>query len=275
MKALKADIRHIAYCDIHSEDNVDFDHILAWQKHFDPHRIILNGDVTLAEAASHWNEKSAFKYLGYSEIGKRLECEFNNTHALLKRIRQASPNAIIDWVPGNHEAWYYWVAVYYPQTGVILGKDPAKNKNKFKNDMKAQADALLAGIIRRHFKTDLLNINVIPFHVPHVVGPLTYLHGDQFKSIAATPKFYPNTNLVIGHFHQKKITVIPDSGRRGRAIQHFAIPTLMKLGRGYEDLKASNHSNGFFYANCSRTGLFEGFVKDVFGDSGQLFPWQI
>lgn len=270
---LKADTRHIAYCDIHSEDNVDFDHILKWQKSFDPHEIILNGDVTLAEYASHWNEHSAFKHLGYNEIGKRLEDEFRNTEKLLRRIREASPKARIRWVPGNHEAWYFWVALYYPQTGVILGA--AANTRQFKTDLKAAADSLLAGIIRRHFRTDGLDIEVVGFNKPLAIGPVTYLHGHQFASPTATTKFYPNTNLVIGHFHQKKITVIPDSGRRGRAIQHFVVPTLMKLGRGYEDLKASNHGNGFFYANVSRTGAFEGFIKDVFGNGGDLFPWQV
>lgn len=270
---LRADSRHIAYCDIHSEDNVDFTEILRWQKCYDPHEIILNGDVTLAEAASHWNEKSAFKYLGFDEIGRRLEREFKNTHALLRKIREASPNARIRWVPGNHEAWYYWVALYYPQTGVhLIGK--AANTREFRNDMAKAAESRLAPILRTYFKTDDIGVEVLPFHKPLKLGPLTYLHGDQFSSLAATPKYYPNTNLVIGHFHQKKITPLHDSGRRGRAIQHFAVPTLMRLGRGYEKLKASNHGNGFFYANVSRSGLFEGFIKDVFGDSGHLFPWQ-
>jgi hypothetical protein len=269
---LRPDRRHIAYCDIHSEDNVDFRHILAWQRNFEPHEIILNGDVTLAEAASHWNEKSAFKELGYQEIGNRLQREFNRTHELLRRIREASPRARIRWVPGNHEAWYYWVALYHPRTSVILGAAP-KTK-RFRTDLAAEADSLVAPIIRRHFRTDELEIEVHGFNRELRIGPLLYLHGHQFRSIAATPRFYPNTNLVIGHFHQKKITPIPDSGRRGHAIQHFAVPTLMKLGRGYEKLKSSNHSNGFFYASVSSSGLFEGFIKDVFGDRGDLFPWK-
>lgn len=274
MSALRADRRHIAYCDIHSEDNVRFDDILRWQRNYDPHEIILNGDVVLAEYASHWNEKTTFKHIGYEQIGARLEREFKVTHALLRRIREASPKARIRWVPGNHEGWYFWVALFHPQTGVILGKAP--NTKQFKTDLAAAQEALVAGILRRHFKTDELGIEVTEYHQPLRIGPLLYLHGDQFTSIASTPRFYPNTNLVIGHFHQKKITPLHDSGS-GRPVQHFAVPTLMKIKRprGYQKLKSSNHSNGFFYANVSSSGLFEGFIKDVFGDEGALFPWQI
>lgn len=271
MSGLISDVRHIAYCDIHSEDNVEFSEILKWQHSFDPNWIILNGDVTLAEAASHWNEKSIFK-IGYDEIAIRLKQEFENTHKLLARIRAASPNARIMWVPGNHEAWYYWAATYHPACGIILGRQP--NARQYRTDLAAAADLLVSEIIKRHFRTTELGIEVVRYNKPLVLGPLTYLHGHQFSSIAATPRYYPNTNLVIGHFHQKKITPISDSGRRGRAIQHFAVPTLMKLQRGYEKLKASNHSNGFFYASVSRSGLYEGFIKDVFGDEGRIFPWK-
>jgi predicted phosphodiesterase len=273
VKALRSDTRHMAYCDIHSEANVDFGEILRWQRAFEPHVIVLNGDVTLAEYASHWNEKSAFKHLGYNTIGARLDQEFRATHRLLARIRAASPRARIVWVPGNHEAWYYWVALYHPQTGVVLGQAP--DTLRFRTDLKAAADSLVAGIIRRHFKTDLLDIEVAPFNEAVHIGPLTYLHGHQFRSVTATVKAYPSNNVVIGHFHRKRITVLPDSGRRGRPIQHFAVPTLMKLGRGYETLKSSDHSNGFFYASASRSGLFEGYIKDVFGDEGRLFPWKV
>lgn len=271
---MKTDSRHIAYCDIHSEDNVDFEQILKWQKAFDPDEIILNGDVTLAEYASHWNEKAIYK-LGYDLIALGLQREFQKTHALLKRIRQASPNARIRWVPGNHEAWYFWVALYHPGAGVILGKHP--NERQYKTDLAAAADKLTSEVIERHFKTAELDIEVVRMNKPLYVGPLLYLHGHQFASVLATPKFYPNQNLVIGHFHKKKITPVPDSGRSSRPIQHFAVPTLMKIQkhRGYQKLKASDHSNGFFYANVSKSGLFEGFIKDVFGDRGNLFPWQI
>jgi hypothetical protein len=176
-------------------------------------------------------------------------------------------------VPGNHEAWYFWVALYYPQTGVILGKAP--DTKQFRTDVKAAQDALVAPILERHFKTEELEIEVVPLNSELRVGPLLYLHGHQFSSLTQTPKYYPNSHLVVGHFHQKKYTPLHDSGRRGRPIQHWAVPTLMKLGRGYERAKASNHSNGFFYANVSSSGLYEGFVKDVFGDRGHLFPWQI
>lgn len=270
--AIQTDSRHIAYCDIHCEDNVRFDEILKWQSCFDPNIIILNGDVPLAEYASHWNE-SVFAHMGYAQIGNKLQKEFDATHALIKRIRKASPNARIIWVPGNHERWYFWVAMFHPKTGVILGEAP--KGLKFRHDLKAQADRMVSGIIRRHFKTEDLGVEVMEYNKPLHLGPLLYLHGHQFKSIASTKKFYPNQNLVIGHFHQKEIIPIHDSGRRGHAVQHFAVPTLMKLDRGYEDLKSSNHSNGFFYANISRTGRFEGFVKDVFGDQGHLFPWQV
>lgn len=269
---LRADRRHIAYCDIHAERNVDFNQILRWQSSYDPHEIIINGDANSGEYASHWNEK-VFKHIGYDEIAVKIAEEFTAIRTLFRRIREASPKARIRYVPGNHEAWYYWVALFHPQVGVILGKAP--NTRRFKTDLAAAADNRVADILRRHLKTAELEIEVMEFNDPLVIGPLTYLHGHQFKSIAGTLKYYPNNNLVIGHFHQKKITPIPDSGRRGHAIQHFAVPTLMKLGAGYEKLKASNHSNGFFYANVSRSGLFEGFVKDVFGDRGDLFPWQI
>lgn len=81
-------------------------------------------------------------------------------------------------------------------------------------------------------------------------------------------------NTVIGHFHQARIVDLPDGGRRGRPIRHYAVPTLMKLGRGYESSNSSNHSNGFFFASSSPSGAHEGFIKPVYGDEGNLFGWK-
>ena len=231
-------------------------------------RFVINGDFLDSTYANHWNT-GHFKRLGDDFLRKQIKEEFEQGHALLAQIRAALPNARIQYVPGNHEAALAYVALYFPELGVILGDDTG-TKTGFKHDLQAAMDRQLAGILRRHLETAKLGIEVLDYNLPLKVGPLTILHGHQFKSPAGTAKSYPNDALVVNHFHRVITTPLSDSGREGRPMHHHFNPCMTQLRWGYEKVKSSNHSNGFFEAAVSvKSGLYAPTTHALFAD-GQM-----
>lgn len=256
--------RHIAYHDVHVPHNIDFGPVLAFQKKYNPTHIIINGDFLNLEHASHWNE-GLFKQIGYADVGKALREELAAGQRLLARIRAASPKAKIYFVPGNHEAWLYWCALYFPQLGILLGEEV--NRKGYKDDLARAGDEALAELLRRYLQTDPLDITVLSFNEPLEIGNIMYLHGHQL-SIANTPKLYPTKNIVYGHWHEHSVKTLNDSGDPRYVVQHVAVPCMTRLGpkaHAYRQGKSSRWLNGFWVADVLPNGLFDGRVKKILG----------
>ena len=263
--------RHMAYCDVHVTHNVPFAPVLAFQRRFDPTHIVINGDFLNLELASHWNE-AAFKHYGYDRINEGLTEEFDAGHDLLAEIRAASPHARIQYVPGNHEHWLYWMALHHPAAGVsLINQAPRKKKeSRFRTDLALRSHHQLKWILERKLRTAELDIEVLPYNEPLAIGRITYLHGHQFTSPNATPRMYPNTNLVLGHFHTHEVRTLHNNGQDGKAIQHVVVPCLTELGPGYLTNRSTRWLNGFWIADVARSGLFDGRVKKLL--DGRLVP---
>jgi predicted phosphodiesterase len=256
--------RHIAYHDVHVPHNIDFGPVLAWQKKFNPTHIIINGDFLNLEHASHWNE-GLFKTIGYADVGKALKEELIAGQALLKRIRAASPKAKIYFVPGNHEHWLYYCALYFPQLGILLGEEV--NRKGYKDDLARAGDEALAELLRRYLQTDALGITVLPFNEPLEIGHIMYLHGHQL-TIASTAKMYPMKNLVFGHWHEHSTKTLNDSGDPRFVVEHTAVPCMTHLGpkaHAYRQGKSSRWMNGFYVAEVDADGLFDGRIVKILG----------
>lgn len=252
--------RHIAYCDVHVPHEIPFGPILEFQKDYSPTDIIINGDFLNLEHASHWNER-VFRLKGEKEMKRALHGELAAGQDLLARIRRASPRARIWFVPGNHESWLYWVALNYPQFGVLLAteKDPDLT---YRSDLARHGDRALAELLARYLQTEKMRIKVLPYNEPLELGKITYLHGHQL-TIGNSPRLYPTKNLVFGHHHTHN-----DSGDPRFVVQHVAVPCMTKLGpkhHAYRQMKAGRWLNGFWIADVLSNGLFDGRVKKVLG----------
>jgi len=256
--------RHVAYNDVHSPHNLNFDPVLSFQKKYEPTHIILNGDFLNLEWASHWNE-AVFSDMGWDYIRDNLFKEFEAGRKLLSQIRTASPKAKIYLVPGNHEHWIYYAALYYPKLRIPL---PARTTTKgFKSDLAKQGDAALAYILS---DKDVLNakeydLTVLPHNEHLDIGKITYLHGHQFNTYKNTITKYPSKNIVFGHFHTEYRDTGHNGGDYGRAIQHTAVPCMTDLAPGYLKDKSTRWLQGFWMADVLANGLFDGRVKKIFG----------
>ncbi len=263
--AVKGAQRHIAYHDVHVPHNIDFGPVLAYQKKYDPTHIIINGDFLNLEHASHWNE-GMFKQMGYSNVGAALKKELAAGQELLGRIRATSPKAKIYFVPGNHEHWLYYCALYFPQLGILLG-DAIDAKENYKADLARAGDEALAELLRRYLQTGPLDIEVLPFNEPLEIGNIMYLHGHQL-TIASTAKLYPMKNIVFGHWHEQSVKTLNDSGDPRFVVQHVCVPCMTHLGpkaHAYKQSKSSRWLNGFWIADVLPSGLFDGRVVKILG----------
>lgn len=254
--------RHIAYHDVHVPHNIDFGPVIAFQKKYDPTHIIINGDFINLEWASHWNE-SVFSDMGWNTIRENLGQECAAARTLIARIRLASPKAKLYFVPGNHEHWLYYAALYYPKLRIPMPDKIAKVG--FKADLAKQGDAALAYILRKVLHADKYGMTVLPYNEHLEIGKITYIHGHQLTGYKNTMPKYPTKNIVFGHFHTEHRETGHDSGESGTAVQHTAVPCMTGLAPGYLKDKSTRWLNGFWIADVLPNGLFDGRVKKILG----------
>lgn len=254
--------RHIAYHDVHVPHNIDFAPVLAFQKKYNPTHIIINGDFINFEWASHWNE-SVFADMGWDTIRENLGQECAAARALIARIRAASPKAKLFFIPGNHEHWIYYAALYYPKLRIPMPENT--QKIGFKTDLAKQGDEALAYILKKVLHAEKYNMTVLPYNELLEIGKITYLHGHQLKGYKGTLAQYPTKNIVFGHFHSEFRDTGHDSGDDGTAVQHTLVPCMTELGPAYLKNKSKRWLNGFWIADVLPNGLFDGRVKKVLG----------
>lgn len=191
--------------------------------------------------------------------------EFEATRDFISDIRRASPKAELYFVPGNHEAHFFWAALYHPQLLISpeLG-DPAKLH--FRTDMARAGNQALKQILEKHLSAEKFKMQVLPYYDELQIGKIVYLHGHQL-SISNSPRLYPNKNIVFGHYHTHHTITLNDNGD-GEACQHVAVPCMTTLGPqkpGYLGSKSTRWLNGFWIADVLPNGLFDGRVKKVLG----------
>ena len=255
--------RHVAYCDVHVPHQIPFKPILEFQRDYKPTHVILDGDFLNLDHASHWNE-GLFQRIGYDSVGRALREELMAGQELIAEIRRASPKAELYFVPGNHEHWLYWCALYHPQLGIFLKDEVSKH---YKADLAKEGDHALKELLERYLCADKFKMRVLPYNEPLEIGNITYLHGHQL-TITSSPRLYPAKNLVFGHHHTHNTVTLNDSGDPRFVTQHVAVPCMTKLGpkdHAYRQTKSGRWLNGFWIADVLPNGLFDGRVKKVLG----------
>jgi len=250
--------RHIALADVHSPWNILFKSLLAYIKKYQPTHFIILGDFLNLEFASHWNER-LFKHIGLISLKENLKKEIDAGRKLLGQITEALPKDCKKYyVPGNHEAWLFYICLYYNVINFPL-KVSAIN---YKSDLGKIMNKKLAEILRDQLKTEELGFEVLPYNQELKIGKISYFHGHQFRNLNALKRSHPGKNCVMGHHHTHQVDTV-HGGKSGRAFQYVAIPCLCKLSPGYLKDGSTRWLNGFWQADVASNGLFDGKVVKI------------
>lgn len=255
--------RHLAYYDVHVPHQINFTPVLEFQKLYDPTHIIIGGDFLNMEWCSHWNEPM-FEEVGWGKLRHNLTRELAAGRSLIERIRNASPDAKLFFIPGNHEAHLLQAAQEYPKLLISTGID--MKKINFKSDMAKAGNRALANILSEKLDAKTFDMHVLDYYEELQIGNITYLHGHQL-TVSNSPRLYPNKNLVFGHYHTDHLITLNDNGA-DKVVQHHAVPCMTQLGPqkpGYLGSKSTRWLNGFWIADVLSNGLFDGRVKKILG----------
>lgn len=215
------------------------------------------------EWASHWNDPM-FKEIGAIRQREMLFQEADAAKAMLQKIRRAvGPKCAMWYIPGNHEMWY-WHAIFTHKFVAL----PVRSVDiQFKTDLAVVANRGVKTILENLMETKKIGVGVLPYKEPLKIGPIVYLHGDQFggsNPTAASARKWPSTNLVFGHHHVHMVTTLYNSGDPKQVHQHTAVPPLCKLNPGYLMDPSTRWLHGFWCADFDKRGYFDGRVIKVF-----------
>ena len=263
--------KHVALFDVHAPQNVPLDGVLGYIHDAGPDHIILGGDFGNYEFASHWNE-SLFKEICRSRLRKMLFREIDSQVTILKDIRRAAGSRAEIWfIPGNHEAWIWYACLHHR----IVETCRDFESITYKTDIAKWLDDGLRELLDRLLDAKSHRMRVLRFNEPLRIGKIVYLHGHQFGTGSlnnTTCKRWPHVNLVFGHRHQHEVAPVHNQADPHKFYEHVCVPALSKLAPGYEKDKSSRHSNGFWVADITKDGMFDGRVRKVF--NGKLVQSQ-
>ncbi len=257
--------RHIGWFDVHIPKPNPLKGAYDYLHDKGADHVILGGDILDMQFASHWNDRM-FKAIGTIKQKEMIDEELDAGRRFLKSVRKAAgKKAKIWWVLGNHESWLLYVCFYHG-----LYSLPIKSKDvHFRTDIAAMMDTCLGDLYSRLTGAKDFNIHVLNYNEPLKIGHIIYLHGHQFgagggKPTRASLLKYPGQNLVFGHHHTEDRGTGFNQGDPKQVVQHYAVPGLTGLAPGYLKDKSTRWLNGFWDAQFSKDGLFDGQVIKVF-----------
>lgn len=255
--------RHIGLFDLHVPHESNLDDVLKFCSDRPVDHLIIGGDFVNGEWASHWNDPM-FKEIGAIRQREMLFEEADAAKKVLTKIRNAvGKKCRIHYVPGNHEMWY-WYAIFNHKFMAL----PVKSSDiQFKTDLAIVANRGLKTILDNLFDTKRLGVEVLPYKEPLKIGPIVYLHGDQFggkNPTRSSASKWPGTNIVFGHHHVHEITTLYNSGDPRQVHQHTSVPPLCQFNPGYLMDASTRWLHGFWVADFDKRGYFDGRVVKVF-----------
>lgn len=253
--------KHLAIFDVHAPHNIKLDGVLKFTKDYAPTEFIIGGDFLNFEWASHWSE-GVFATIGLEKLQTMLQQEVAAGRKVLEQFEEVLPKDCKKYyVLGNHENFYFWAALKYPQLagGVNLHVD----KMTFKSDIAKIEKEVLAEMIGGLLKTDELGYKMPPYCQELTLGKLTYVHGHNASSLPALQKQYPATNAVMGHHHTHQVLTTHSGGSGKNANQYVMVPALCGLCPGYLKSSSTRWLNGLWIADVLSNGLFDGKVIKV------------
>lgn len=197
---------------------------------FNPHELILGGDMLDCGAISHHNDRKPGRVEGLRLFRDARELRDRVLRPLEHRGRK------LTYIIGNHEDWLNQVVEGNPG---------------------------LEGIVEAEHLLGLEKWNVVPQGGHYNLGKLTFMHGDQVSGGEACAKsavLASERSVRFGHYHTyqayTKVSTV-DSHHKHTGI---SIPCLCQRGPGYGKGKANRWINGFLYGYVMDTGQFSDYV---------------
>jgi hypothetical protein len=215
----------------HDEDAIDA--VLRFIPEFDPHRIVLNGDIQDFYSLSRFDRDY--------ERNETLDEEIGVGNRIRSQIRHAAPNAVIDETEGNHEAR---LEAYLRRNVDTLA--PILSLPKVKEAMS----------IKSLFNYDLLEINGYGSEGFFLRENFRVKHGEfarQDAGMSAKAQMLRGfTNGVSGHTHRLSRFSFRADG--GRMYEWFEGGCLCSMDAEYIRGGVPNWEQGFTVGQFSTTG---------------------
>lgn len=255
--------RHIAFFDVHVPVNIDLRDPLLFVREYRPDYFIVGGDFLNGQWVSHWNDGS-FKRIGWDKLRRLVKEELLEARDRLADIRRAAPRAKIIFIPGNHERWYADAAFKYPELQISV--EANLDRVLVRADLELLKNKELKGIIERELWTKKMRVDVLEFNEPLKIGKLLYLHGHQFggqRPTVTSAARYPGVNMTFGHHHKHEVTPVFNQGDPRKCYEHVAVPCMTTHAHGYLKTQSTTWMQGFWLANFTSEGYFDGRVKKI------------
>lgn len=223
--------RHILLPDTHIPENINLGPVLKFIKEFNPHKVILMGDMHDWAPVSMWVADQSRHLDG--AIVKKCYRELDNV--LLGPLKDSvAPNTKMVYLTGNHEDWIYKAIQANPN-----GRGYWELENNI--DLKKY------------------NMEIIPINIPyHASKHLYYTHGVFWNESHAKKHVASfHKSILYGHTHclQTHMEVSPIS------IKHFyvgkSIGCLCHTNPSYQRNRPNKWVNSFTYVYLdNKTGHF-------------------
>ena len=262
MNAGNAKGRQIALFDVHVPKHSDLRDVLKFVAERPVEHLILGGDFVNGTYVSHWSDP-VFAEIGRQRQKEMVLEELDEAVKVIKEIKRAAGKAKIWYIIGNHEMWY-WHCIFNYRLFPLPFTTADFN---FKSDIDAMANTGIAKLFTTFLDAKRLGMTVVPYKEPLKLGPLVYVHGDQFGGqdpTASSSRKWPSTNLVFGHHHVHSVRTLYNSGDPKQVHQHTAVPPLCQFNPGYLMDPSTRWLHGFWVADFDKRGYFDGRVVKVF-----------
>lgn len=205
--------------------------LLRFIDDFNPHDIVLGGDMLDCSAISHHNDRKPGRVEGLRLFRDASELRTHLLEPLERRKR-----CRLTYITGNHEDWLNQLVDAHPGLEGVVGLDAILRLGKWK---------------------------VIPQGGSHRLGKLVFKHGDQISGgehCAKAAVIAAERSVRFGHFHTYQAftkTSDVDSKQKHTGI---AMPCLCRKGPGYGKGKANKWVNGFGYGYILPDGTFSDYA---------------
>jgi hypothetical protein len=208
---------------------------LSFIRDFNPHTVILGGDILDCGAVSHHNHGKP----GRTE-GLRILADAKEAREALLLPLQSTTTAKLIYIAGNHEAW-----------------------------LQDTVDAIpgLEGILDL---TSLLQLGdrwqLIPQGGYYDLGKLTFVHGDQLSGgehIAKASVINWERNIRFGHWHTAQLYAknTPYDDKVGKT--GMAVPCLCRKDPGYTHARPNKWLQGFNFGYVLPDGNFSDYLAII------------
>lgn len=210
------------------------DVFLQFVSDFQPHDIVLGGDILDCGAISHHNHKKPGKTEGLRLLSDAMGCTKEVVAPLESMVKDKS--ALLTYHVGNHEDWI----------NDLLDREPT-----------------LDGLLDLEVLLGLGNWDIIPQGEASRLGKLHFVHGDQVRGgehVAKAAVTYYERNIRFGHHHTYQAYTKTSALDVKQAKTGVSVPCLCRRDQPYGEGAPNRWAQGFLFGETYPNGDFQDFV---------------